>query len=190
MIALAYEKLPPYWAPSPSASREPPSRLKKPPVRVTPKPSFSRGDLVITFTTPVSAFAPHTTEAGPRTTSICLISPELAVGMKSHSTRPKKSRYTERPSTRTSCELLSVEVDCRVVRFMSRAEVWMTFIPGTERSRSAYVCAGVVSRTCCETTLIVAGASMTFVSTLEALSTVTSSARRTASSSFAFSSGV
>jgi hypothetical protein len=121
----------------PSAAREPPSRLKSPPLSVTPKPSCSRGDFVITLMTPVMAFAPQTTEAGPRTTSICLMSPEVAVGTKSHSTSPKKSRYTERPSTRTSWELLSVEVAWRVVRFMSRAEVWITFIPGTERSRSA-----------------------------------------------------
>ncbi len=91
----------------------------------------------MTLTTPLSAFAPHTTEAGPRTTSICLMSPEVAVGTKSQSTSPKKSRYTDRPSTRTSWELLSVEVAWRVVRFMSRAEVWITFIPGTARSRSA-----------------------------------------------------
>ena len=37
----------------------------------------SRGDFVMMFTTPVSAFAPHTAEAGPRTTSICLMSSRL-----------------------------------------------------------------------------------------------------------------
>ena len=65
----------------------------------------------------------------------------------------------------------------------------MTFIPGTERRVSAMFWAGWAARVSLVTTLIVAGASMSLLATLEALSTVTSSARRTVSSSFAFSSG-
>ena len=53
-------------------------------------PGISRGDLVITLTTPVSALAPQTADAGPRMTSICLISDGL-IGRKSHATNPKKS---------------------------------------------------------------------------------------------------
>ena len=48
--------------------------------------------------------------------------------------------------------------------------------------------AGCAASVSLVTTLIVAGASISLLATLEALSTVTSSARRTASSSFAFSS--
>ena len=51
----------------------------------------SRGGLVMMFTTPVRAFAPQTADAGPRTTSICLISP-VEAGTRSHRIRPKKSR--------------------------------------------------------------------------------------------------
>jgi hypothetical protein len=83
----------------------------------------------------------------------------------------------------------SVEVACRAVRLMSRAEVWMTFIPGTERRVSAMFWAGWAARASLVTTLMVAGASISLLATLEALSTVTSSARRTLSSSFAFSAG-
>ena len=43
------------------------------------------------LTAPVMAFAPHTADAGPRTTSICSTSSKL-VGSRSHRTRPKKSR--------------------------------------------------------------------------------------------------
>ena len=53
-------------------------------------PCISRGDLVITLTTPFSALAPQTADAGPRITSICLISFRLT-GRKSHITKPKKS---------------------------------------------------------------------------------------------------
>jgi hypothetical protein len=45
----------------------------------------------MTLTTPVSALAPQTADAGPRITSICWMS-ETFAGMKSQSTRPKKSR--------------------------------------------------------------------------------------------------
>ena len=41
---------------------------------VTLVPCISRGVFVITLTTPVMALAPHTADAGPRMTSICLIS--------------------------------------------------------------------------------------------------------------------
>ena len=51
----------------------------------------SRGDLVMTLTTPLIALAPQTADAGPRITSICLISLAL-VGTRSHITMPKKSR--------------------------------------------------------------------------------------------------
>ena len=53
-------------------------------------PRISRGDFVMMLTTPLSAFAPQTADAGPRITSICLISFRLA-GMKSHMMNPKKS---------------------------------------------------------------------------------------------------
>ena len=91
LIACAYENAPLNWWPSPSDSREPPSRLNSPPLSTRPKPSFSRGVLVMTLTTPFTALAPQTTDAGPRTTSICLISPEVGDGTRSHSTNPKKS---------------------------------------------------------------------------------------------------
>jgi hypothetical protein len=57
---------------------------------------------------------------------------------------------------------------------MSRADIWITFMPGTERSVSAMFCAGWAASCSLVTTLIVAGASISFCSTLEALSTVTS----------------
>ena len=43
------------------------------------------------LTAPVIALAPHTADAGPRTTSICSTASKF-VGTRSHSTRPKKSR--------------------------------------------------------------------------------------------------
>ena len=131
VLALA-PKIPP----ASSLTPEPVSRPKKPPLSETVVPGASRGDLVMMFTTPVSAFAPQTADAGPRTTSICLMSPKL-VGRKSHRTSPKKSRYTDRPSISTSCELERVDVLCRLVRLKSRADVWIAFMPGTDRSRSA-----------------------------------------------------
>ena|SRR5437899_4965346 len=100
---------------------EPASRLNMPAESVTFVPRVSRGDFVMTFTTPVSALAPHTAEAGPRITSICLMS-DMLFGRKSHSTRPKKSRYTDLPSSRTSCVLDKVDVACRLVTLMSRAD--------------------------------------------------------------------
>src|SRR2546423_61144 len=107
--ASANEAFTPYVDPRPLPAPDPASRLKPPALNVTFVPCCSRGDLVMMLTTPVNAFAPHTADAGPRMTSICLTSPRF-VGTKSHRTRPKKSRYTERPSTSTSCEFDSVEV--------------------------------------------------------------------------------
>ena len=54
-------------------------------------PTDSLGGLVMMFTAPVIALAPHTAEAGPRTTSICSMSSKF-VGTSSHRTSPKKSR--------------------------------------------------------------------------------------------------
>ena len=68
-----------------------------------------------------------------------------------------------------------MEVAARAVRLMSRADIWITFTPGTERSVSAMFCAGCAASCSLVTTLIVAGASISFCSTLEALSTVISS---------------
>jgi hypothetical protein len=68
---------------------------------------------------------------------------------------------------------------------MSRAEVWITLSPGTARKVSAMFWAGCEASVSLVTTLIVAGASTSFCDTLEALSTVTSSARRRVSSSVA-----
>ena len=83
-----------------------------------------------------------------------------------------------------------MEVACRAVRLMSRADVWMTFIPGTERRVSAMFWAGWAARVSLVTTLIVAGASISLPATLEALSTVTSSLKAGAfAPSFAGSSG-
>ncbi len=67
-----------------------PVRSNMPRPKVALVPCISRGDLVITLMTPNTAFAPHTAEAGPRMTSICLISLRFT-GRKSHITNPKKS---------------------------------------------------------------------------------------------------
>ena len=79
------------------ANRPPPSNESSRGVRSnwpnwieTEFPTISLGVLVITFTTPVSAFDPHTADAGPRMTSICFIW-AASTGMKSHMTNPKKS---------------------------------------------------------------------------------------------------
>ncbi len=63
-----------------------------PAFRLKPKPSLSRGDFVMMFTTPVIALAPQTTDAGPRTISTCWTWFEFGLGTRSQSTRPKKSR--------------------------------------------------------------------------------------------------
>ena len=99
-------------------------------------PAISRGVLVMKLTTPESALAPHTAEAGPRMTSIWRTSFGLT-GRKSQATKPKKSRYRLRPSMSASCEVASVEVAPRMLMLKSRAEVCVMFMPGTERSSSA-----------------------------------------------------
>ena len=53
-------------------------------------PAISRGVLLMMLMTPVIAFAPQTADAGPRITSICLMS-RRAIGRKSQATKPKKS---------------------------------------------------------------------------------------------------
>src|SRR5262245_33546461 len=70
--ASAKLALAPTRPPTPLPIDDPASRLMKPPVKVASAPGASRGDFVMMFTTPVSAFAPQTADAGPRTTSICL----------------------------------------------------------------------------------------------------------------------
>ena len=77
--------------PMPFPAVDPASRLKPPALIEADTPTASRGDLVMMFTAPDTALAPQTADAGPRTTSICLISEKL-VGSMSHRTRPKKSR--------------------------------------------------------------------------------------------------
>ena len=42
-----------------------------------------------------------------------------------------------RPSTSASCDVESVEVAPRLVKLMSRADVCVTFTPGTARKTSA-----------------------------------------------------
>ena len=85
-VALA-----PNIVPAPCPTVEPASRSIQPPLMLTVVPTESRGGLVMMLTAPVIAFAPHVADAGPRTTSICSMSPWLA-GSVSQSTRPKKSR--------------------------------------------------------------------------------------------------
>src|SRR5262245_26071182 len=114
------------------------------------------------------ALAPQTADAGPRTTSICLISRGL-VGTRSHMTMPKKSRYTLRPSTSANCEVESVDVAPRVVMFTSRAETCVTFMPGTARSRSPTLVAGDVSIVAVLMTLTAAGAFTRWCSESEAV---------------------
>src|SRR5690606_11474447 len=89
--AAAYPPLTPYAPPRLPPARDPASRLNRPPDRLKVPPGVSRGDFVMMLTTPVSALAPQTAEAGPRTTSICLMSTG-SVGTKSQATKPKKSR--------------------------------------------------------------------------------------------------
>src|SRR5437763_11453717 len=68
----------PYICPAPRPTVEPALRSKYPALNVTfVVPAVSRGDFVMMLTTPVNAFAPQTADAGPRTTSICLISAVL-----------------------------------------------------------------------------------------------------------------
>ena len=90
----------------------------------------------MTLMTPFSALAPQTADAGPRITSMRLISSRFA-GMKSHIVNPKKSWYRLRPSTTASCDVASDDVAPRLVTLTSRAEICVMFTPGTLRSRSA-----------------------------------------------------
>src|SRR5688572_28026622 len=87
----ATDTLAPNSPPTPCPTVDPVSRLKNPPLNDTSMLGSSRGDLVMMLTTPVSAFAPQTAEAGPRITSICLMS-LMEFGRKSQRTMPKKSR--------------------------------------------------------------------------------------------------
>ena len=85
------DALAPNSPPGPFPVVDPASRLKNPPLNDTSMPGASRGGFVMMLTTPVSAFAPQTAEAGPRITSICLMS-FMLFGRKSQRTMPKKSR--------------------------------------------------------------------------------------------------
>src|ERR1700687_6410375 len=86
MLALA-----PNTDPMPLPAVDPVFRSNMPALSETVVPGASRGVFVMTLTTPVNALAPQTADAGPRITSICLMSVKFA-GRKSHRTRPKKSR--------------------------------------------------------------------------------------------------
>src|SRR5262245_19503201 len=57
---------------------------------------------------------------------------------------------------------------------MSRADIWITFSPGTERSRSPKFCAGEVAMASAPMTLMVAGALTSEVSEREAVTTTSS----------------
>src|SRR5262245_66563441 len=76
------EKKPP--APACAA---PAPRSNRPVPTDTDEPAMSRGDFVRMFTTPSIAFAPQTADAGPRMSSICLISSD-SIGTESHKTKP------------------------------------------------------------------------------------------------------
>src|SRR5262245_61860986 len=129
------------------------------------------------LTTPVRAFAPHTTEAGPLTTSICSTSAG-SVGMRSQRTAPMKSRYTERPSTSTSSEFARVEVPWRLVTLASRFVMRTEFNPGTLRRSSGQEGAVADRIASPETTLTAAGEFMTLVEQpRQGVTTTTSSSR-------------
>lgn len=72
----------------------------------------------------------------------------------------------------------------RLVMLMSRAEVWITLIPGVDRRRSPKFWEGELAIDSEVTTLRVAGALMRVDSTLEAETTTTSSRFTTSSPSF------
>ena len=136
-------------------------------------PTDERGGAVTMLTAPVIAFAPQVAEAGPRTTSIWAMSSWFTVS-ESHSTAPKKSRYTLRPSTSTSCEFAAGVVAPRLVSARSRAENWTTFTPGTARSISATPAAGLVEMRSADTTEVVTGASARRTGVREAVTTTVS----------------
>jgi hypothetical protein len=69
----------------------------------------------------------------------------------------------------------SVPVGARLVTLMSRAETWVMFSPGTVRSSSAKFCEVAFSMCSAPITVIVAGASASFCSVFEALTTTVSS---------------
>ena len=89
--ALVTVALAPNIVPAPCPAVDPASRSIQPPLMLTVVPTEFRGALVMTLTAPVMALAPQVADAGPRTTSICSMSPWLA-GSVSQSTMPKKSR--------------------------------------------------------------------------------------------------
>ena len=165
----AIENSEPAFSPDPLVSRS-----KVPALITNEPPAISRGDFVITLITPDMALAPHTADAGPRMTSICLIS-FMFTGRKSHAMNPKKSWYRLRPSIRASCDVDSVDVAPRLVMLMSRAEVCVTLTPGTERNRSPYVCAGALAIDWLEMSETVAGAFTSFCSVRVAVTTTCSS---------------
>jgi hypothetical protein len=75
----------------------------------------SRGVFEMKLTTPESALAPQTAEAGPRITSTCFSS-KAFTGTRSQAMKPKKSRYRLRPSSTASCEVDNVDVAPRMFR--------------------------------------------------------------------------
>jgi hypothetical protein len=83
----AIENIAPAFSPDPFVSR-----ANVPALMLNDPPAISRGDFVITLITPDIALAPHTADAGPRMTSICLIS----------------LRFTGRPRSRKSAEAAAV----------------------------------------------------------------------------------
>ena len=104
---LRHRDVRPNGPPGPALRRAGIAWLKKPPLSATSMPGFSRGDLVMTLTTPVRRWRPH----GCRTTHDFNLLHVVPVRRQEvHSTMPKKSRYSERPSTSTSSELASVWV--------------------------------------------------------------------------------
>ena len=66
-------------------------------------------------------------------------------------------------------------VALRVVTLMSRAETWVAFNPGVERSRSAKLRVGAFSIVSAVITVIVTAASISFCSVFEPLTTTVSS---------------
>ena len=71
-------------------------------------------------------------------------------------------------------EVARVDVPWRMLRFTSRAEVWITFTPGTLRRMSPKFWLGAVARVAALTTDIVTGAFARVDSTLDAETTTVS----------------
>ena len=90
-------------------------------------PRVSRGLLLITWTTPPTALAPHSAEAGPRTTSTCSTR-DMSVGANSHITKPRKSWYRLRPSARTRVEVLIPPVAEREAMFTTTIACVVTHV--------------------------------------------------------------